>query len=215
FSALQAESLPDTIQPLPEVELPPKTLLAWEKELLGFYLSSHPLNDLMRMIRDGGFVQLAEIDEEAVGEQLDVIALISSIRRLTTKTNRTMAVCEFEDQSGSIEGVLFPDVYDAAVDLLGEDAVVRIAARVDNRNDRIQLIVTNVTRMSSEKPIPVKVREIHLHLTASPDLDGDIQTMHRIRDLFDEFRGDDRVVLHVSAGPSRTELAAGLGVDWC
>jgi DNA polymerase-3 subunit alpha len=169
----------------------------------------------MRMIRDGGFVQLAEIDEDTVGEQIEVIALIASIRRLTTKSNRTMAVCEFEDQSGAIEGVLFPDVYEAAADLLLDDAVVRIAARVDNRNDRIQLIVTNVTRMSTEKPIPVRIREVHLHLTASPDLDGDIRLMHQIRELFDEFQGDDRVVLHVSSGQGRTELIAGLGVDWC
>jgi len=215
FSAMQVEAPSIALPTLEDVSLPPKTLLTWEKELLGFYLTSHPLNDLMRMIRDGGFVQLAEIDEETVGEQIDCIVLVAGIRRITTKSNRTMAVCELEDQSGSIESVVFPDLYDSASDLLHEDAVLRITARVDNRNDRIQLVVTNVTRMSTEKPVPVRVREIHLHLVASPDLDEDIRRMHQVRELFDEFPGDDRVILHVSAGDCKTELSAGLGVDWC
>ncbi len=215
FSALQVETPAIAMPALESMALPAKTLLTWEKELLGFYLSSHPLNDLMPMIRDGGFVQLAEIDEETVGEQIDCIVLIAGIRRITTKKNRTMAICEFEDQSGSIEGVLFPDMYESSSDLLQEDAVVRVSARVDNRNDRVQLIVLKVGRMSTEKPVPVQVREIHLYLAASPDIEADIRRMHRIRELFDEFPGDDRVVLHVSAGTEKLELAAGLGVDWC
>ncbi len=215
FSALQVETPAIAMPALEDVNLPPKTLLTWEKELLGFYLSSHPLNDLMRMIRDGGFVQLAEIDEETVGEQIESILLITGIRRITTKTNRTMAICQFEDQSGQIEGVLFPDIFDAASDLLQEDAVVRVSARVDNRNDRVQLVVSKVSRMSTEKPVPVRFREIHLYLVASPDIEQDIRTMHRIRELFDEFPGDDRVILHVSTGGRKSLMSAGLGVDWC
>ncbi len=215
FSTLQVESPAIAMPALADVNLPPKTLLTWEKELLGFYLSSHPLNDLMRMIRDGGFVQLAEIDEDTVGEQIDCIVLVSSVRRITTKKNRQMAICELEDQSGSIEAVLFPDVFESSSDLIAEDSVVRVTARVDNRNDRIQLIATNVQRMSTEKPVPVRVREIHLHLLASPDLDRDVQTMHRMRELFDEFPGDDRVILHVSANGTKAVLTAGSGVDWC
>lgn len=215
FSAMQVESPAIASPKLEDVNLPPKTLLTWEKELLGFYLSSHPLNDLMPMIRDGGFVQLAEIDDETVGEQIDCIVLITGLRRINTKSNRVMAICQLEDQSGSIEAVLFPDVFESAGDLILDDSVVRVTARVDNRNDRIQLVVSNVTRMSTEKPVPVRFREIHLHLLASPDLDQDIRTMHRIRELFDEFPGEDRVVLHVSAGGQQARLSAGFGVDWC
>jgi len=215
FSALQVESPSIAMPALEDVALPAKTLLTWEKELLGFYLSSHPLNDLMRMIRDGGFVQLAEIDQDTVGEQIDCIVLISGVRRITTKTNRTMAICELEDQSGSIEAVLFPDIYESTSELVHEDAVVRVSARVDNRNDRVQLIVTSLARMSTEKPVPVRVREINLFLVASPDLENDIRRMHKIRELFDEFPGDDRVILHVSSGDHQTKLSAGFGVDWC
>lgn len=215
FSALQVETPAIAMPSLEEVDLPAKTLLTWEKELLGFYLSSHPLNDLMRMIRDGGFVQLAEIDEDTVGEQIDCIVLVAGVRRITTKNDRVMAICQFEDQSGSIEAVIFPDLYESVSDLVHEDAVIRVAARVDSRNDRIQLVATNISRMSTEKPIPVHFREIHLHLVASPDLDTDIRTMHQIRELFDEFPGDDRITLHVSAGEHKTDLTAGFGVDWC
>ncbi len=118
FSTMQIESPPIAAPTMGDVNLPAKTLLSWEKELLGFYLSSHPLNDLMLLIRDGGFVQFAEIDEETVGEQIDCIVLIKGVRRINTKSNRVMAICQLEDQSGSIEAVLFPDVLDSAGDLM-------------------------------------------------------------------------------------------------
>ena len=103
FSTMQIDSPLISAPTIDEIELPQKTRLAWEKELLGFYLSSHPLRDFMQLIRERGYVQLAEIDEETVGQQIDCIVLINGVRRLNTKSNRTMAVCQLEDQSGSIE----------------------------------------------------------------------------------------------------------------
>jgi DNA polymerase-3 subunit alpha len=215
FSTMQIDSPLISAPTIDEIELPQKTLLAWEKELLGFYLSSHPLRDFMQLIRERGYVQLAEIDEETVGQQIDCIVLINGVRRLNTKSNRTMAVCQLEDQSGSIEAVFFPELFEASANLLQEDAVVRVSAKVDARNDRVQLVANAVTPVSNEKPVPVRVREIQLRLVASPNVDDDIRTMHRIRELFDEFRGDDRVVIHLDGGECQARLLAGVRVDWC
>src|SRR6185312_6443710 len=124
FSTMQIDSPPISTPKISEVELPQKTILAWEKELLGYYLSSHPLSDFIQLIRERGYVQLAEIDEETVGQQIDCIVLINGVRRLNTKSNRTMAVCQLEDQTGSIEAVFFPELFESSADLLQEDAVV-------------------------------------------------------------------------------------------
>jgi DNA polymerase-3 subunit alpha len=215
FSTLQIDSPPISTPSVNEVTLPQKTLLAWEKELLGFYLSSHPLRDLMPLIRERGYVQLSEIDEEVVGQQIDTIVLIASVRRLNTKSNRTMAVCQLEDQSGSIEAVFFPELFESKADLLFEDSVVRVTAKIDSRNDRLQLVASDVNPVSDEKPVPVKFREVQLRLPVSDDVEGDIQTMHRIRELFDQFQGDDRVVIRVPCGPREKRLRAGVLVDWC
>jgi len=215
FSTLQIDTPPISVSSVNEVTLPQKTLLAWEKELLGFYLSSHPLRDLMPLIRERGYVQLAEIDEEVVGQQIDTIVLITGVRRLNTKSNRTMAVCQLEDQSGSIEAVFFPELFESKADLLFEDSVVRVSAKIDSRNDRLQLVANDVQQVNNEPPVPIMVREVQLRLPMSDDVEGDIQTMHRIRELFDQFQGDDRVIIHVACGTKQKRLRAGVRVDWC
>ncbi|HEX7101290.1 MAG TPA: DNA polymerase III subunit alpha [Nitrolancea sp.] len=215
FSTLQIETPPISAASVNEVTLPQKTLLAWEKELLGFYLSSHPLRDLMPLIRERGYVQLSEIDEEVVGQQIDTIVLITGVRRLNTKSNRTMAVCQLEDQSGSIEAVFFPELFESKADLLFEDSIVHVTAKIDSRNERVQLVASAVTAVNDEKPVPIKVREVQLRFPISDDVEGDIQTMHRVRELFDQFLGDDRVVIHVACGATQKRLRAGVQVDWC
>jgi DNA polymerase-3 subunit alpha len=215
FSTLQIETPSLSMASIDEVTLPQKTLLAWEKELLGFYLSSHPLRDLMPLIRERGYAQLSEIDEEVVGQQIDTIVLITAVRRLNTKSNRTMAVCQLEDQSGSIEAVFFPELFESKADLLFEDSIVRVTAKIDSRNDRVQLVASAVNAVNDEKPLPIKVREVQLRFPISDDVEGDIQTMHRVRELFDQFLGDDRVVIHVACGAEQKRLRAGVQVDWC
>jgi DNA polymerase-3 subunit alpha len=215
FSTLQIETPSLSMASIEEVTLPQKTLLAWEKELLGFYLSSHPLRDLMPLIRERGYAQLSEIDEEVVGQQIDTIVLITAVRRLNTKSNRTMAVCQLEDQSGSIEAVFFPELFESKADLLFEDSIVRVTAKIDSRNDRVQLVASAVNAVNDEKPLPIKVREVQLRFPISDDVEGDIQTMHRVRELFDQFLGDDRVVIHVACGAEQKRLRAGVQVDWC
>jgi DNA polymerase III subunit alpha len=215
FSTLQIETPSLSMASIDEVTLPQKTLLAWEKELLGFYLSSHPLRDLLPLIRERGYAQLSEIDEEVVGQQIDTIVLITAVRRLNTKSNRTMAVCQLEDQSGSIEAVFFPELFENNADLLFEDSIVRVTAKIDSRNDRIQLVASAVTAVNDEKPVPIKVREVQLRFPISDDVEGDIQTMHRVRELFDQFLGDDRVIIHVGCGAKQKRLRAGVQVDWC
>lgn len=201
--------------PVPDApRVPQSTLLAWEKEHLGLYLSSHPLNDLGNLIRAGGCVQLAEIDEETAGQQVELIAIVTSVKKLNTKTNRTMAVCQLEDQGGSLEMVLFPDLYEATHELLIEDAVVKIHAKVDNRNDRIQLIAQAISRPESA-PEPVVTRVVRIHLPVSADVDHDISTMRQLRALFDEFRGDDTVILHLPIRGGEMKLHAGRRIDWC
>jgi len=196
-------------------EIPRQTLLAWEKELLGLYLSSHPLNDLIPLIRDGGYVRLAEIDEETVGQQIEAIVMITGMRKLTTKTNRVMAICQLEDQTGAIEMVVFPDLYEQAGEHLVVDSIVRVAARVDQRNDRIQLVADRVGPVTIDEPKSVVVRDVHVRLPDTGDVAADVETMHRVRELFDQFPGDDGVVLHVPARGRTVLMRASLSIDWC
>jgi DNA polymerase III subunit alpha len=210
-------------EPVPTLELrreivepvPQSTLLAWEKEHLGLFLSSHPLNDLVQTIRGGGFVQVAEISDDSAGEQVELFGLVSSVRKLNTKTNRTMAIVEVEDLTGSIEMVLFPDTYEQHAAILGEDAMIRVLARVDRRNDRLQLVGQRIAPVGEQARETVTRHEVRIEPPVSEELSADVELMRRLRDTLDQFPGDDRVVVCLPMGEQTTELLAGFRIDWC
>jgi DNA polymerase-3 subunit alpha len=147
-----APALELTIPDVPAV--PESTLLQWEKEHLGLYLSSHPLRGFADKIRDGGFIQMAEVTEDAEGQQIDVIGLVDSVRKITTKSNRTMAVIELEDMTGSMEVVFFPDSWDESQELLEVDNAIRVSARVEKRNDSLQLVAQSTAPVDLEPEAP-------------------------------------------------------------
>lgn len=203
----------------PETELPDiprRTLLSWERELLGVYLSAHPLDDFLPVLRGRGLVQVAEIDEESVGQTVELLVVVNSLRKLATRTGRVMAVLQVEDRSGSIEVVAFPDVYEATRDWLTEEAIVVIQARVEERNDELQLVAQSIedARTLATRDTPV-TRIVHLRLPMSPSVDRDIELMHELRDLLAHFPGDDVLHLHLPTSRGEIELATRLRVDWC
>jgi DNA polymerase III subunit alpha len=217
--ASMGDAAPAVELSIPEVDpIAESILLQWEKEHLGLYLSSHPLRGFTDMIRDGGFIQVAEISEDAVGEQIEIIGLVNSVRKLNTKSNRTMAIVEFEDLTGSIEMVFFPDTYDSAYELLEVDAAIRVKAKIDKRNDTLQLIAESAHPVTSEppKPVePVRFNEVRVTLPVSEDISTDVELMRRIRTVLDEFPGEDRLVLALPMNGHSVQLAAGMNIDWC
>jgi DNA polymerase III subunit alpha len=204
---------------IPDVEPAAENIrLQWEKEHLGLYLSSHPLRGFSEMIRDGGFAQVAEINDETVGEQLEIIGLIASVRKLTTKTERIMAIVEVEDLTGSMEMVVFPDTYDDSTELLEIDTPIRAQVRVDKRNDQVQLVAQAIQRAEPGRQSeiePVRFHEVRVDLPTSDDIDRDIELMRRVRNILDEFPGDDRLVINVPVNGHHVELTAGVRIDWC
>src|SRR5690606_26416243 len=99
------------------------------------------------------------------------------------KQNRTMAIVELEDLTGSIEMVVFPDLYDEVYELLEADQAVRVGARVDKRNDTLQLVAQTVASVSLEPvtpPEPIRFNEVLVQLPVSEDVANDVDLMRRI-----------------------------------
>ena len=78
---------------------PRKTILAWEKEHLGAYLSEHPLTDVYAEARRAGeqYVAISELDGELAGQTVRVLGCVAGVRKMTTRANKTMAVVTVED----------------------------------------------------------------------------------------------------------------------
>jgi DNA polymerase-3 subunit alpha len=201
---------------LPDVEeVPRKTLLAWEKEMTGLYISEHPLS----LIAAGpGATPLGEIAAESAGQKVSVVAMIKSVRRIICKRNTTMGVLAIEDLSGTLELVAFPECFERHAELWVEDAIIRAVVKVDLRNDQVQLVCESAeafVQREAAGPAARRGSGATLHITLRPlgEFWRDVERLNDLEGLLRQFDGDDPVVLHL-AMPSGTRAlrADGRGV---
>ena len=131
---------------MPHMEqIPARERLGWEKELLGFYVTDHPVDNVRRKTDVGNTIQtfqLAEFTELHRERGISMIVLISNIREIPTKKGDMMAVLTVEDRYGSVEVVLFPRTWEGNKHVARDNfnAVVLLRGKFDMRNDRPQII---------------------------------------------------------------------------
>ena len=160
---------------LPNVgEYTKEELLTFEKEVLGVYLSGHPLEEYMSVLKknttaDTLAFQLDEETGEVKAQDGDTVTLggmISGITRKTTKSNTTMAFLTLEDLLGTVEVIVFPRDYEKYRSLMVEDAKVLIKGRVSAEEDKAaKLICTEISSMDDlprELWIRFKNKEVYL-----------------------------------------------------
>ncbi len=118
-------------------EAPSRERLRWEKELLGLYLSDHPLGEMAAEMARYVNVPTGDIGEGLDQQRVVVGGMAVGIRRVITRNGETMAVVTLEDLAGSVDVVIFPRTYaDAGVATkLTDDAVLLVAGRVDHKGD--------------------------------------------------------------------------------
>jgi DNA polymerase-3 subunit alpha len=151
-----------------------------------------------------------------VGQPVRLLGIISGVRKMTTRTNRTMAVVRFEDLSGSVEVVLFPDAYERSNGLIAEDAIVSIRGKVDPRNDSFQVIGDDVTQYEMTGPPQSPTYQIvRIEIAASGARDTLVDAMRRLATLLREFPGDDLVRIAICMPNGTLELDSRMRVDWC
>ena len=114
--------------------IPQKELLAWEKELVGTYISEHPLQKHLAAIKASNATLLGELDESLSGHVVTVVGLINSVRPHLTKKGDAMAFVEIEDIQTTREVVVFPRVYAAHRAMLIPGTLIRVQGKVDAQN---------------------------------------------------------------------------------
>ena len=124
------------------------TLLGHEREMLGLYVSDHPLLGLEHVLSQGTDCTIGQLlldEERAHGSTLTVSGLITSVQRKITKRGDPWATITLEDLDGAIEVLLFPSAYTLASTLLVEDAIVRIKGQLSRDKDQPELRAQEVT----------------------------------------------------------------------
>jgi len=117
--------------------------LGWEKELLGLYVSSHPLNEFKKLFASRT-TAISKIDASFVDKKLVLGGLISNVKKIITKNGKPMLFMKLEDLSGKTEVVIFPNLLERNPGALQENKIVFVAGRVDERNGEIKIVADDV-----------------------------------------------------------------------
>ncbi len=176
---------------LPQLdEFPKQVILQNEKEIIGFYVTDHPLSEYKNVLQR--FMPLHQFMGEtqvADGQIVRVAGIISACSIKNTKKGDTMAVLTLEDFSGRFPVIAFPKTYHACVKDIFEDNVVAIEGRfnVDERESKI--IALSVQTLSAREPVQVRLRvEAHLENPL---------VQRELVQLFAKYKGEDIVYLHL------------------
>ncbi|MEK7165184.1 MAG: OB-fold nucleic acid binding domain-containing protein, partial [Patescibacteria group bacterium] len=131
---------------LPEVEEFSKAeLLRFEKELLGFYLTEHPLTPLLSKISNKVSHNIGDIALSDVGSVVVVGGIVMHVKKIITKSgSHEMAFVKLSDLTGSIELVVFPRTYAQNRALWGTDTVIVVKGKVDEKDNRMTILVEEV-----------------------------------------------------------------------
>ena len=139
FAALDADA--DSSQPvdldpaIPTGEFSREDLLAAEKEALGLYVSSHPLQDCRNQLSRAVTCSLGRLDDQSDGTFVTVGGIIGAIKSITTRRGEPMMFVRLDDLEGSVEVVVVPAVLNEAREQLVADAIVVIQGRIDQKGE--------------------------------------------------------------------------------
>ncbi|MDD2823075.1 MAG: DNA polymerase III subunit alpha [Candidatus Daviesbacteria bacterium] len=139
---------------LPEVEeLGLDEMLTFEKDLLGFYLHEPPYVKLLAQVGKYTSYKIADISEHIVGQKVVIGGVIAEAKKVLTKKNQSeMAFLKISDLTSEIETVVFPKTYELTKSFLIKDTVVIIWGKVDSREDKLSLIIDEITAFDPNLP---------------------------------------------------------------
>lgn len=149
---------------VPDEEWEDKHKLALEREMLGLYVSGHPLNGIAHLLAAQVDTQIPALLEGDIANdtQVRVGGILASVNRRVNKNGMPWASAQLEDLTGGIEVMFFPHTYSAFGAEVADDAVVLVSAKVNIRDDRIslianELVVPDFSGNDADRPLAVSL----------------------------------------------------------
>ncbi|HTI13664.1 MAG TPA: DNA polymerase III subunit alpha [Dictyobacter sp.] len=176
-------------------EISRKQLLEWEKELVGVYISKHPLAYLNDIIKEQTTHNIGEVNESLDKQKVTVCGTIKEARRITTKKGDTMCVARIEDMYGTVGVTIFPRTYEETAEQWVEDTVVVVRGTVQVRNDEAGILCDSVKPLKQVEE-EMNRKRYQLWLTVQLSGQDDISVSNDIMKVQDIYR-------HINERPGR------------
>ena len=202
FGAESATSVSNVALDIPAGEWEKAMLLSYEREMLGLYVSDHPLLGVEHVLRSGTDMSISELlDDGGHHDQIVTIGgLITSVTRKVTRQGASWAVVTIEDLEGSIETLFFSNTYNQYALTLTEDRIVLIRGRVDKREDQVRFTALEMKNADvSAAPTGPLVITLPINQCTPPVVD-------RMKEILRSHPGKREVHLHLDENGMRTVM---------
>jgi DNA polymerase-3 subunit alpha len=188
--------------PIGTDEFEKNELLRLEKEVLGLYVSEHPLHSIRDQLRRKTDCSLADIERRRDGEVVTVGGIVSALKHLTTKKGEPMVFMRLDDVTGGAEVVVFNSVYAQSRELCVTDQILVVKGRIDHKQEgETKLLAMEVSPFEAV----AERREVTIKIDARVARAGVVRDLAT---LVKDFPGDSRVtlLLEMSDGPRQLVL---------
>lgn len=171
--------------------------LAWEKELLGLYVSSHPLENFKKVLST--MTQIGRLTEEMIDRNVKLGGIISKIKRSLTKKQEPMIFLTLEDQTGAIESLIFPSTLAKMGIGIEEEKIVQISGRLSDKDGEFKLIAEDVKELPNDMIYEMSVKDFESSAKVTICLPEKISrtTMDEIKNILSRYPGSASVSLAI------------------
>ncbi len=200
FSIARADA-PDVEQTLngDGSEYPEGQLQSMEHELLGFYITSHPLKRVFHRLRLLTTHTLREIKEAKEGATVIIGGLATSVQKKLTKQNKLLCIVQLEDLAGKIEVVIYNDLLEKiGSDVLQPQSLLLVKGKAKRNEEDMSVMANSVRKISDAALVDIEFSNAQT-----------FSDLHRLKDILVMHKGEDPVLLHFPQGQKNQTILVG------
>lgn len=131
-----------------------KQILTWERELLGMYISEHPLADISNIIEMNRTIRISEITEAKDNQFVRIAGVITSLQKILTRKNQTMIFAKIEDLQANAEILVFPKMLEKVGDIIANDKIVAVDGFVSFKDGALKILAEEAYELKEGEHIP-------------------------------------------------------------
>ena len=173
------------------ISIDKKQKMAWEKELLGMYISEHPLKEFSKILKNKT-TSINSLTKEHLDRKVIVGGVITGIKKVLTRKKEQMMFASLEDITGNLEVLVFPKILEAYQGLWLEDKIILVQGRVsENRDGELKIIAEKARELTQDDLKERALKVITLEIKNGEEK----ETFSKIKEVLEENKGDDEVIL--------------------
>jgi len=177
--------------------------LSREKEMLGFYVSGHPLLKYQDEVNAFSSPKIDNLSDAETGKPVRLCGIISEVKNLLDRKGNSMAFFRIEDVSGSIRVIIFSDSYKTCQSFIENGKMVVLSGIVDRKNEGDEMSILASKMISIEDSRRKLAKRISLNIDSDSFTDNE---MERMKLVFEKFPGSCRVFLNIKTESDREVL---------